>query len=458
MRITPFALLAIGLACDGPPTSTDPVPVSIDRQLRETLRGWGTVPIGPVTPEAPALVALGQALIFDPILSGNRDISCATCHQLGRAATDGLSLAVGTGGVGSGLSRTPGAGRAHVGRNAPSLLNQGLGATYLFWDGRLNQGFPFGPGPAGGRFGTGPGAPPIPSGVTHILTAQAMLPVLSRDEMRGLAGDRDVSGNPNELAALPDDDPDAIWRAIMARLVAIPEYVTMFRAAFPSLAASQLRFEHAAEAIAAFEIDRLTRKDSPFDRYLARDDGALSAEAKRGALLFFGRAQCASCHSGPLLGGQQFANIGIPQLGPGVGLARPLDAGFGETLDIEQYRFAFRVPPLRNVALTAPYMHNGAYPTLDAVVRHYKDPTEAQRTYDVTQIAPELRSSHRGDAATIAAVLATLDHRLRRRLELSETELRELVVFLEALTDPAARDLEGLIPARVPSGLPVVRD
>jgi cytochrome c peroxidase len=455
-RIVISTLLAVVLACDGGPTTSEPVTPSIDAQLRQTLRNWGAIPIGPVAPQDPALVALGQALVFDRILSGNRDISCATCHQLGRAGTDGLSLAVGTGGVGSGLSRAPGAGRDHVGRNAPSLLNQGLGGVYLFWDGRLNQGFPFGP-VAVGPFFQGPSVPLLPAGLSHILAAQAMLPVLSRDEMRGFAGDRDVFGNVNELAALPDDDAWAVWRAIMARITGIPEYVTMFAAAFPGVSPSQLGFAHAAEAIASFEIAKLTHTNSAFDRYLARDDGALSAEAKRGALLFFGRAQCATCHSGALLGGNQFANIGVPQIGPGSGEAKPLDIGFGETIEQQHYRFAFRVAPLRNVALTAPYMHNGAYPTLDAVVRHYNNAPLALRTYDVQQLAPSLRASHHGDVATVQAIMATLDFRLRQRLELSENELHELVVFLESLTDPAARDLRGVIPDRVPSGLPVDR-
>ncbi len=456
-RTTILAVFVSAVACDGSPTTTEPFTQSIDAQLRQTLRNWGTVPIGPVAQQNPALVALGQALVFDKVLSGNRDVSCATCHQFSRSGTDGLSLAVGTGGVGTGLVREPGPGRSHVGRNAPSLLNQGLGSAYVFWDGQLSQGFPFGPAP-GQPITAPPGTPILPGGLPNILTAQAMLPVLNRTEMRGISGDRDVFGNVNELAALPDDDAPAIWGALMARLTAIPEYVAMFAAAFPGRLPNQLRFEHAAEAIAAFEIAALTRTSSPFDRYLARDDGALSAEAKRGALTFFGKAQCASCHSGPLLGGDQFANAGIPQLGPGVGRAAPLDFGFGETRDVAHYRFAFRVAPLRNVALTAPYMHNGAYPTLDAVVRHYNDVPLALQTYDVQQLAPALRATHRGDPATIQAVLATLDFRLRQRLELTDTELGELVVFLESLTDPAARDLGALIPAGVPSGLPVDRE
>jgi cytochrome c peroxidase len=229
----------------------------------------------------------------------------------------------------------------------------------------------------------------------------------------------------------------------------------MFAAAFPGTPAAQLRFEHAATAIAAFEMAALTTTGSPFDRYLARDDAALTAREKRGAQLFFGDARCVQCHNGPFLGGQSFANAGVPQLGPGVGSAAPLDFGFGEVIDQEFYRFAFRVAPLRNVELTAPYMHNGAFATLEAVLDHYNDVPAALRAYDGAHLPPALRGAVHGDAATIDAVLATLDFRLLPPLGLNEAERQDVVAFLRTLTDPAARDLALLVPASVPSGLPV---
>src|SRR5207245_10520108 len=131
------------------------------------------------------------------------------------------------------------------------------------------------------------------------LAEQAMFPCVNREEMRGAPGDRDRFGNPNELAALGDSDFVAVWQAVMQRLLAIPEYVSKFTAAFPGTPTSELGFQHAATAIAAFETQALTRTDSPFARYLQHDDAALTAEQKRGALLFFGdTARCASCHGG----------------------------------------------------------------------------------------------------------------------------------------------------------------
>ena len=100
-------------------------------------------------------------------------------------------------------------------------------------------------------------------------------------------------------------------------------------------------------------------------------------------------------------------------------------------------------------------MHNGAYPTLESVVRHYTNADSALRSYDVTQLAPALRASHHGDAATLASMRQTLDGRVQQPIRLTATQQQELVAFLKSLTDPAARDLSAVAPAQVPSGLPV---
>lgn len=442
---------------DGTPiVDPDPTP-GLDAQLRGEIARWGVLPIGPLPQPNPALVSLGQALMFDKVLSGNRDISCATCHQPARHGADGLSLAIGTGGTGLGPERRLGAGRKLIPRNAPSLLNQGLRSQYIFWDGRIS-GFRSGPF-------TTPVRPFLPVPVGDILTAQALFPVINREEMRGNPGDRDILGQPNELAQFADSQVVQVWQGVMARLLAIPEYVQMFQAAFPAVSPAALGFQHAAEALGAFQMFAFTRINSPFEQYLNRNDGALTEQEKRGALVFFQQGRCVQCHGGPLLGGDRFANDGVPQLGPGVAPSAPLDAGAGDVPRLPNgqpggpppaaVRFSFRVPPLRNVELTAPYMHNGVYPTLDAVVRHYNNVPAALTSYDVTQVAPELRGLYRGDAATIAAVQATLDFRLRAPMGLSAADQQDLVAFLRSLTDPAARDLTGLVPQRVPSGLPI---
>ncbi len=446
-----LAIACVPVACDDLPTGGEPPALSLDAQLRQSLGNWGVVPIGPMPPQDPALVALGRALFFDPILSGNRDISCATCHHPAASLADGRSLPIGTGGSGLGPQRTKPTGRVHVPRSAPTLLNSGLGMTYFFWDGRLQ------------RFGGLAEAAAAPRivlpGAGDPLAAQALLPLLDRHEMRGQPGDVDVFGAPNELAAFADSQHVDIWSAVMDRLLRIPAYRSLFQAAFPTKPAVLLRMEDGARAIAAYQKEAFTRSRSPFDRYLDRDDGALTPEQKRGGLLFFDfqRGRCVSCHTGPLLGGQGFANVGAPQIGPGVGAEAPLDVGRGSLLNNQFYRFAFRVPPLRNVELTAPYMHNGALPTLESVVRHYDDVATSLRAYDPSHLDPETRSQHRGDQATITAILARLDDRVRAPLNLEEREIADLVAFLESLTDPTARDLGHLVPATVPSGLPLFR-
>lgn len=441
-------VLATAVACDRRTVSDPLPPVSLDVQLRQSLGTWGVVPIGAVNPPDPALVDLGRALFFDKVLSGNRDVSCATCHSPLAHATDGLSLSIGTGASGQGTTRTLGAGRQFTPRNAPTLLNQGLGTFYLFWDARVSE--------FGGqtRFKT-PAGTALPAGLTNLLAAQAMFPVANRNEMRGEVGDRDVFGNTNELAPYTDAQFAEIWSATMRRVLAINEYLSKFNAAYPGTPASALGFQHAANALAAFETHAFTRANSPFDRYLARDDNALSPDAKRGAILFFGQARCSSCHFGPLLGGGNFASAGVPQLGPGVGTNAPLDLGMDQQFTGQTQRFIFRVPALRNVELTAPYMHNGAYATLEAVIDHYNDVARALRTYDVTQLDPSIRGTYHGDEATITAVLGSLDGRLRQPLNLSQDQQKQLVLFLKSLTDPAARDLSAIAPTSVPSGLPV---
>lgn len=440
----------VAAGCDGDdPTPAEPVTPTIDTELRRSLEQSGVIPIGPMPAQDPARVRLGQALFFDPILSGNRDVACATCHHPGTALSDGRSLPVGTGGTGTGTTRTPGAGREVVPRSSPSLLNSGLGMRYLFWDGRLS----------GGRLTitAEEPVPPVPTGLSNTLAAQALLPLLDRREMRGEPGDQDVFGAPNELAQLADTQHVEVWNAIVRRLEAIPEYVDLLRAAFPDVRSGGFRIEHVGRALATFQMEAFTKTGSPFDRYLDRDDQALTSAQKRGALLFFGEARCGRCHGGPFLGGRDFANVGVPQIGPGVGDDAPLDAGRGRLLENDFYRFAFRVAPLRNVELTAPYMHNGAFPTLERVVRHYDDVPTSLREYDASHLDPAVGELHHGDSATIEEVLSTLDGRLRTPLELDEAEIRDLVAFLESLTDPSARDLRELVPLTVPSGLPVER-
>jgi cytochrome c peroxidase len=422
---------------------------SEDKTLRNQLLEQGVRALLPGPPADPAQVALGQALFFDRELSGNRDVACATCHHPLLHTTDHLAVSLGTGGAGLGPARSKGENRRFIPRNSPDLFTRGVRQwTVLFWDGRVAA--------AGrGRFTT-PAGNALPAGLGSVLAAQAMFPVTSVEEMRGDAGDLDVMGRPNELALIPAGQWADIWTAIMARLLTFDEYQALFAAAYPDVPSEQLSFAHAANAIAAFEIDRWTTLDSPWDRYVAGETHALTADQKRGALLFFGRAACGQCHSGPLLSDQKFHNIAVPQFGPGKGASAPLDHGNALVTGRAEDRFAFRTPALRNVEMTGPWMHNGAYVRLEDAVRHHLDPRGALLAYDASQLDPALQATLRNDAATVTAVLETLDPLAQEAIELSDAEIAQIMAFLAALSDPAAVNLSADVPQRVPSGLPVI--
>ncbi len=214
------------------------------------------------------------------------------------------------------------------------------------------------------------------------------------------------------------------------------------------------------EALAAFE-RRLIYTDAPWDGYVAGDSGALTAQQKRGALLFFGaidpRINCAACHGGDNFTDNAFHNLLVPQVGPGKGngYSRREDWGRANVTFDARDRFAFRTPSLRNVTLTAPYFHDGAYATLDAAIRHHADIQGRVAAYDPSAngIPPDLYSSLQAYAPE--RQLASAAPLLSDGLPLEEADLADLVAFLDALTDPAARDLTALIPDEVPSGLPL---
>lgn len=420
-----------------PTQPTQPIP------LPQLLAELG-VTLPQRTPAQPeAKVRLGEALFWDPLLSGNKDISCATCHHPLFATGDELSVSIGTGGTGLGLARIMGERRDLIPRNAPAILNLGLEEfTVMFWDGRVH-------GTAATGF-VSPADDDLPFNLENIVAVQAMFPITSRDEMRGKRGDRDIFGEHNELAAIPDHDFPRIWAGVMARLLAVPEYVQMFAAAYPDTPTAELTFAHAANALAAYQMETFTFLDSPWDRYLAGDLDALTPEAEAGARLFYGAAGCAQCHSGPLMSDLKFYNLAVPQIGHGKGNEQPLDFGRARETGYQADLFAFRTPPLRNVAITGPWMHNGAFTTLEAAVRHHFNPLP---TYDITQLTPLMQRTVQGPE--ILYIATTAPSLTRPTPSLSDAEVAAILAFLQSLTSETAVDLRHTIPDRVPSGLPV---
>jgi cytochrome c peroxidase len=387
----------------------------------------------------PALVQLGQALAFDKILSGNHDMSCMTCHLPSFSTGDGRSLSMGQGGSGLGPARINGSA---IPRNSPAVFNL-FAITELFWDGRVSRD-------QAGNYHTPAGASLTPA-MTSVfefgaVSAQPMFPVTSREEMRGFSG--------NELAAIGDDQPQQIWSGIMARLGAIPEYRRMFEKAYPGQRFEQMNFAHASNAIAGFLIDRLSFNNSPWDRFLRGNDEAMTQVQLQGAKDFMS-ARCSGCHNGPALTDNKFHNVAVAQFGPGKGaLPNALDdfgrAGetgtAGDPASLERY--AFRTPPLRNVELTGPYGHDGAYLSLRDFVDHYSESDIKLMNFDAAH--PEIP----GVLDNKAAILGSRDPLLQGVVFASQT-VDEVTAFMKALTDPAARNLSGVVPGRVPSGLSV---
>lgn len=401
-------------------------------------------PLTPLTPSGLALVELGAALFFDPILSGPKDTACASCHHPSFGSSDGLSLTLGTGAVGVGPMRAEAPHPPFVPRHAQALFNLGQpGFTRMFWDGRVELD-------AGGVLRTPAGADLLP-GLDGPLAAQAMFPVLDRQEMRGEADQLTVLGEANELGALADDDSQAIWAALMLRLGTIDGYLELFTAAYPGQSFDELSFVDAANAIAAYERQAFSFPSAPWDAYLRADTSAISDAAKLGAILFYGPAGCGGCHSGPLLTDHEFHSTGVPQLGPGKAASAPFDHGRELVTNNPSDRFAFRTPSLRNVAVSPPYMHDGALVELQQVLVHYGSPTTSIADFDPTPLHPELIGTVQQGADHIAQIVASLSDLLV--LEPNFVGLSNLREFLKTLTDPGVAALPELRPDTVPSGL-----
>ena len=287
----------------------------------------GSLPYDVVAPAdnltTPEKVELGRLLFWDPILSGAKDVACASCHHPDFGYADSLDLSMGTHGMGLGATRrfdAPGK-RPFVKRNSPTILNigfAGIDMTFgyepsqapLFWDMRVRS-----------------------------LEAQALEPLKSLEEMRG------------EAFA----EPEAV-DMIVARLQAIPEYRTRFARAFNT--SSAVSTTNLAKAIAAFERS-IVALNSPFDRYVRGETSAMTPLQLSG-MQRFQSTGCANCHKGPMFTDYQVHTLGVPD-NPGL-----LESDSGA-----DGKFRFRTPSLRNLLYTAPYMHSGMLATLDDVLSFY---------------------------------------------------------------------------------------
>lgn len=276
-------------------------------------------------PSTPEKIHLGRLLFFDPILSGNKDVACATCHHPSNGYAEFRDLSIGVNGKGFGSKRVfqqpnqiP-----FVKRNAHTILNTAFNGINtnnhyqpteapMFWDVRSNS-----------------------------LEKQALEPIKAFEEMRG-----------EQYAE------EEILEVVIERLKEIPTYQDLFSTAFDG--DESINAEHLGQAIAAFERTLVTNH-SRFDQYMRGDESAISLSEKEGYALFK-EVGCANCHNGPMFSDYKIHVIGVPENEKLAEADSGFEAGFG-----------FRTPTLRNLRFTAPYMHNGSLPNLKRVLEFYQD-------------------------------------------------------------------------------------
>jgi cytochrome c peroxidase len=474
-----------GLLAGGTLTYAEP-PTQLDAELRQVLAAAGftgtveaSLPARLGRPLDPDTIEVGRLLFFDNILGLHNDNSCAGCHSPASGFGDSQPMAIGV--DNNGIVGPSRAGPRNQ-RRAPSVVNTAFYPA-LMWTARFValSGDPF-DNSSGFQF------PPPENVITStqtLLQAQGSLPSTELPEMAGFTG---ITANPGPTGPLHQqfDDghgeplpPDAagfhnfpIQEAVDARLNAIDEYLALFGRAFNDgtpLPPGGITIDMRREALAEFQMS-LPGADAPIDRFARGDYGAMTRQQKRGALLFFGKAGCVSCHrvAGPsneMFSDFQRHRIGGPQVFPlfGVGKGNIIfdgpganeDFGAEQTTGDPALRYMFRTAPLRNLAVSPAFFHNGAFGSIEAAVTHHLDVLNSATHYhrDRNHLPPDLFV---GPSAPVLA--AGIDPRLAHPIPLTGREVEALVAFVsEALLDQRIHRFCELVPTSVPSGLPVAR-
>jgi len=396
---------------------------------------------------------LGRRLFFDKILSGNKNISCATCHNPLTFTGDAISLPIGEGGKGLGTTRSPGEAKGRVPRNSPAIFNLG-GPEFisLFLDGRVefNENYP-------SSIKT-PVGMDLPNGLTGTLAAQALFPLTSDAEMAGHKGENAVA---DAVANGRIAGVNGAWDILVKRLRNIPEYVKRFKDAysFEVREAGDINIVHVANAMAIFESLAFSTLNSPYDQYEFGDKETVSESARRGGELFKGKAKCITCHSGLLQTDHKFYAIAMPPIGPGRGDGEKGYDDFGreKVTGVIKDRYKFRTPSLRNVAVTGPWGHNGAYGNLKDVILHHVYPEKMLKEYTIKKsYLPTRDDLDKEDVRALKdskLIEAILKANELPKVELGEKEIDDLINFLHCLTDLSVYDLHRIVPKKVPSGL-----
>jgi cytochrome c peroxidase len=424
-----------------------------DRMLRKVIEAYEVRPLAPRPVTLGPKEKLGQALFFDPIVSGPRSISCAACHVRSKGAGDGLPVAVGLGASGVGTERLAASRAFLVPRNALPFFNRGRNEfTALFWDGRVQRG-------PGGSIET-PLGDRQPPGFENLLAAAAVFPPAEPDEMLGRTEERRKNPGKYHGALIPDTPADennfqertlVVFDSLLKRLFGESQgnpstvqtkYRALLAEAFPGIDARSVQIAHVGNALSAYIGAAFELQPAPWDRYVGGNARELTTEQKRGALLFFGKGRCATCHTGTQFSDFRFHGLAVPQLSVGKH-GSFLDYGRASATSLGADRFLFRTPPLRNVATTGPWGHNGVFDSLETVISHHFNPVPA--LYRAQQSFPET-GGHAG------RLLAQRSPILGEVAPFTSAELRSVVAFLGSLSSSTVMSDETALPTSVPSG------
>jgi len=355
----------------------------------------------PPTTNNISVVELGRLLFWDPILSGEKDVACATCHHPEFGYADGRALPIGVGGEGLGPDRID-AGANEIGlvpRNSPTILNTAFNGmdedggfdpadAPMFWDNR-----------------------------TRSLETQALQPLLSFEEMRGHAFSADVALD-----------------SIVNRLRVNTQYRNLFATAFDN--PNAINSENIGIAIAAFE-RTITATNSPFDQFQAGNQNAMSQAQIRG-MNRFNQIGCDDCHSGPMFSDFQLHVLGVPDNNQ----LDESDSGANGT-------YAFRTPTLRNLGMTAPFFHNGVAENLQQTIAFYRTARNfANNNNGGNPGGPGGGNGGLNINPNVAR--QDIDNDIRNLNNFNNNDVQDIAAFIQALNDP---DFDREIPQSVPSGL-----
>lgn len=435
-------------------------------------------------PLDPELADLGRNLFFDPIMALRGDNSCAGCHapQFGFADSQSIAIGIMNNNI-VGLNRQGPRNQ----RRSPTLLNSAFFPA-LMWNARFfaptddpfdnTLGFVFPPPEGIVRF------PPGDPNFRHLLAAQGHLPQTELVEMTGFAGTAGAEDIHPSLypfddgIGIPIPGPDGsgfrnepIRNRVLEDLNDNQAYLKLFGRVFDEVRrGNPIVFAMVGAAIAEFEFS-LTFADAPLDQFARGDRRAMTASEKRGAILFFGTANCVGCHRVSGYANEMFSDflnhrLGVPQIAPSFGLGAGnvrFDGPHGdEDFGGEQIsgdradRYKFRTSPLRNIALQPTFFHNGCFTRLEDAIRHHLDAAASTRDYDPDRagLAVDLHLSK----APAAHVLKDLDPLIAKPLKLKPDEFAELVQFVRTgLLDPRCTPdrLLNLVPRELLSGRPL---